>query len=407
MEDSIFYNKVKGTSWDYLYNTIDSISLPIIRLSYPGLNIIHINQKANQDIYESRNYCGSMENSDENNAEMILDFKSEEFKRCMEEMQQTREAVYLREKKIKKGEKITCVNIMYQPVKNSEGRIEELLVILLDITPYIEKIGVLEELIKDQERFFNFISHEFKTPLTVISSAVQVMKSVCRNELSDLMKGFISQIQRSTYQQIRLVNNLLDITRSESGYMRVHKRNVDIISVTKSLTDSVSLFAKEKGVLLEYLPSFASKIISLDDEKYERILLNLLSNAIKFTPRDKHVYISIYRKRNKVYVEVKDEGIGIPLNKQHVIFDRYRQVENEYIRTSQGTGIGLSLVKQLIKLLDGKISLSSECGKGSTFTIALPDIRSDEDESSNLKQSAEDDRIIQAANIEFSSIYLD
>lgn len=269
----------------------------------------------------------------------------------------------------------------------------------------IEKKEALEKVLEMKDEFLSTVSHEFKTPLTVIYSAVQTMETVCKDEMSDKIKWFISKIRQNTLRQIKLVNNLLDITRINSGHVKVHKRNMDIEAMTRAIVDSVSTYVKQKGIKLEFFSSLKSKIIALDDEKYERILLNLLSNAIKFTPQDKSVYIIISQKKDKVSIAIRDEGIGIPEDKQELIFEHFGQVDSSLTRKVEGTGIGLSLVKLLVNALGGDITLESEYGKGSTFTLTLPWETVPPDEAGTGSDEYTDNRLAQAIDIEFADLY--
>lgn len=302
----------------------------------------------------------------------------------------------------------------------SENREVKYIIVLLEdmtervvnkesINKHVEKIAKqkedLENILTKKDEFFSFISHEFKTPLTVISSAIQAMEVVCKNELSEKAKGYINKIRQNSLRQLRLVNNLLDFSKSESGFMKINKRNMDIVSLTKVITESISLYAKEKGIVVKFSTLFVKKIIAIDDEKYERILLNLLSNAIKFTPSGKYIHVKVSKRNRKVCIEVEDEGIGILKEKQEIIFERFGQVDNSLTRKTEGTGIGLSLVKLLVKAHEGEIAVHSEEGKGSTFTILLPAVKTLEGTLDGFKEIT-DNRLIQAIAIEFSDIYL-
>ena len=269
----------------------------------------------------------------------------------------------------------------------------------------IKKNKELENMIKLKDEFFSMVSHDFKTPLTVINSAVQAIELFCKNEMSPTLQRFIIKIKQNSFRQLRLVNNLLDISRLDSGVIKVDKKNIDIISLTKSIVESVQLYADQKGVNLFFASSLKEKRVGLDEEKYERILLNLLSNAIKFTPKGKFITVSLLLKRGKICVQVKDEGVGIPADKQKLIFERFGQVGNAHTRQGEGTGIGLSLVKLLVEALGGSISVKSRTGKGSTFSILLPANRVKENEAGKSLQETPSTRIIQATTIEFSDIY--
>jgi Signal transduction histidine kinase len=229
-----------------------------------------------------------------------------------------------------------------------------------------------ENALKIREDFMYTISHEFKTPLNVIYSAVQVMELVFQDDIPNNVKKYIKSIKQNTFRQMKLVNNLLDLTKIESGYMEIFEKSVDIMNLTELIVQSVYVYADQKKVKINFMPFIKNKIVVLDEGKYERILLNLISNAIKFTPEGKSIYIKISEKNNDIKIEIIDEGVGIPKEKQKFIFKRFVQVDNTLTRKVEGTGIGLSIVKLLISLLEWEISLDSQEGIGSNFTITIP-----------------------------------
>lgn len=269
----------------------------------------------------------------------------------------------------------------------------------------LEENDELERTLSNQEKFFSFISHEFKTPLTVTMSAVQAIELICKNELSDIAKKYIKKIYQSSLQQVRLVNNLLDITRADAGYLKVNKKNMDIVRMTKLIIKSILVYANEKNVNIECSSSSKEIYLGIDDEKYERILLNLLSNAIKFSPIKGNIYVDIEENDGLVSITVKDEGPGIPEDKQKVIFERFGQVNNSLTRESEGTGIGLYIVNLLVNALGGEIKLESKLGQGSAFKVVLPiEIVEEED---ILKGNLMDDGLVRTVNVEFSNVYFD
>lgn len=161
-----------------------------------------------------------------------------------------------------------------------------------------------------------------------------------------------------------------------------------------------------KSIDVTFVSLIEKKIIGIDDEKYERILLNLLSNATKFTPEGKPIIVTLSSIDDKICVEVKDKGIGIPEDKANIIFERFGQVDSSLSRQAEGAGIGLSLVKKFIEALGGSISVKSELGKGSTFTILLPSETIIEDYMDKEVVNLLDNRLVQNTKIEFSDIYL-
>lgn len=269
-----------------------------------------------------------------------------------------------------------------------------------------EKYEVLQNVLKMKDEFLYTISHEFKTPLTVINSTIQTMEAICKNEISEKLRGYHAKIKQNTFRQIRLVRNLLDITKIESDHTRLNMKNHDIVLLTRVIIDSVKLYALQKGIELKLSTSMKKKQIALDDEKYERILLNLLSNAIKFTPKDKSITVKIFGISNKVCIQIIDTGVGIPGDKLETIFERFGQVDSSLTRQAEGTGIGLSLVKMLSTVLGGEIHVESEEGKGSTFTLFLPDKKIRKGGTVKEIQQINERRIQSAIAVECSDIYI-
>lgn len=266
---------------------------------------------------------------------------------------------------------------------------------------------ILENAIKMKDEFLTTITHEFKTPITVINAALQTIESLYDSQVSDNLKKHLQTIRTNSYRQLRLVNNLLDITKYNAGHFKVNKRNLDIVFLTNAIINSVYPYARQKGVELRFTTNVECKVMAIDEEKYERILLNLLSNAIKFTPKEKSIYIDITCKNRKAVLSIKDEGVGIPQNKQKVIFERFGQADCSLSRQAEGTGIGLSLVKTLVEGMGGTITVASKVGTGSTFTVILPitKLRNKKSETGSL--NLQDNRVMQSAAIEFSDIYME
>jgi len=195
-----------------------------------------------------------------------------------------------------------------------------------------EKSEALEKSLEMKDEFLSIISHEFRTPLNVINSAVQAMSCICGNELSDKAKGYMKMIRQNAFRQLRLVNDIVDITRINSGHVNIHKKNMDIVFLTKAITESVYAYAAQKSITLTFITSLGKKVIAIDEEKYERIILNLLSNAIKFTPEGASIIVNLRSTKGSICIEVKDSGIGIPKDKLDVIFERFGQVDSSLSR---------------------------------------------------------------------------
>jgi PAS domain S-box-containing protein len=329
--------------------------------------------------------------------------------------------------KVERPDKTLFFSMSGNPIYDEHGEIAAAIICCRDITEEIENEDLIylqqEQLLKAEkeknealivaiemkDEFLSIISHEFKTPLTVINSAIQAMELICKDELSVKGKDFVKKIKQNAFRQLRLVNNLLDITRANAGHIKLHKSSVDIVFFTKSIVDSVNIYALQKGIEIEYTASMKKKLVYLDEEKYERIILNLISNAIKFTPRGRSITVSVFtkviKKRSNICIKIADTGVGIPEDKQSLIFERFGQVDSSLTRQAEGTGIGLSLVKKFVEAHGGEIQVDSEIGRGSTFTILLPIKKECEQIEAKKFQEFKDNRLIQSAAIEFSDIY--
>lgn len=264
-----------------------------------------------------------------------------------------------------------------------------------------------------QSEFFANLSHEFKTPLNVLYSSLQLMNLVLNNsseknskETNEKMKTYVVNMKQNCFRLIRLVNNLIDITKLDSGYFDLSYKNENIVEIVENITSSVVEFIESKGLTLIFDTEIEEKLMACDCYKIERILLNLISNSIKFTPKGGSIFVNIYDKTDFVIISVKDTGVGIPEDKQDIIFQRFRQIDKSLTRKSEGSGIGLSIVKSLVEIMDGKITVQSEVGKGSEFIIKLPVKLIEESTSEASKEAAcTSENKVESIQIEFSDIY--
>jgi PAS domain S-box-containing protein len=262
------------------------------------------------------------------------------------------------------------------------------------------------DLMKDE--FFATISHELKTPLNIILGVVQLIdKLYCGNEsivYNEKLNTYTKISKQNCYRLLKLINNLIDITKIDSGFMNLNLENHNIINIVEDITMSIAEYVGSKGIKLVFDTEVEEKILAFDADKLERIMLNLFSNAIKFTKSGGSIYVNIFDRKDKVIISVKDTGIGIPDYMREQIFDRFRQVDSSLSRQAEGSGIGLALVKSIIELHNGKIELISKIGKGSEFIIELPVTLLEEDISQNKKESFIQSKV-ERISIEFSDIY--
>jgi signal transduction histidine kinase/DNA-binding response OmpR family regulator/ligand-binding sensor domain-containing protein len=236
----------------------------------------------------------------------------------------------------------------------------------------------VKELDTVKTQLYTNITHEFRTPLTVILGMAQQVKS---NPSVHLQNG-VDMIIRNGQSLLNLVNEMLDLSKLETGKMQLQLINGDIINFLRYVVESFHSLAESQKKQLHFLAEMDALHMAYDPEKIRQIVANLLSNALKFTPEKGNIYIRVSENivqhdTNKavLIIKVKDTGIGIPESQLLHIFDRFYQLDNSHTRKTEGTGIGLALTKELVKLMEGEITVKSPptgANKGSEFTVALP-----------------------------------
>lgn len=256
-----------------------------------------------------------------------------------------------------------------------------------------------------RNEFFGNISHEFKTPLNIILGIVQLIdKNI---ELDNISKEnlirHVDIMKQNSYRLLRLVNNLIDISRIDIGYYNLQPSNYNIVKVIEDITLSIAEYVKHKKINMIFNTDVEEITLACDPDKIERVILNLLSNAIKYTDDNGDIYVSLNKVNEDVVVSVKDSGVGIPNDKLELIFDRFGQANDILSRRCEGSGIGLSIVKSIVEMHGGKIEVFSEIGKGSEFVFNIP-IKILEEENVILTCDNKDYHV-EKCNIEFSDIY--
>jgi signal transduction histidine kinase len=230
----------------------------------------------------------------------------------------------------------------------------------------------LVEMDRIKSRFFANISHELRTPLTLLLAPLQTLIQERRSALEPEMRQLLPIMQSNGMRLLRLINDLLDLVRLESGKMEVKRERVAIEAFLFGLANAVRKSAEDRGVRLEVISDPAISTVLTDSDKLERILLNLLFNALKFTPAGGKVEVKAKRENGVLVLEVSDTGTGISEEQLPFIFDRFWQADTSSQRKYGGVGIGLALVKELVEIQDGKVTVTSTVGKGTEFTVRLP-----------------------------------
>ncbi|MBC8319830.1 MAG: response regulator [Bacteroidetes bacterium] len=239
---------------------------------------------------------------------------------------------------------------------------------------YLEK-EKLSELASMKSRFFANVSHEFRTPLTLILGPLRNLK---KEVVSDKGKKDLSIIQRNSIRLQQLINQLLNLSKLESGKMKLQVQKLDVIQLVNRYTQNFESLATQKKIILKYLHDEDAIFVWIDTDKIEKILYNLLSNAFKFTPKGGSITIRISMaakdniNKKEVHISISDTGMGIRKDQLPHVFDRFYQASASHKSDLEGSGIGLALAKELVELHHGKISVSSQEGIGSVFNIFLP-----------------------------------
>lgn len=261
---------------------------------------------------------------------------------------------------------------------------------------------------KRKAEFFSNISHELKTPLNVIMGTQQLIDNrLSRGNISEVLRDrekYKDIINKNCFRLLRLINNLIDISKIDAGHYEVELVNCELVCFLEDIVQSVASYAESKQVQMLFQTNVQRRFMAFDCDKLERAILNLLSNAIKFTSPGGSIEVCICDKLDTVEISVKDTGIGIPQDMLDIIFERYKQLDYSLHGSMQGSGIGLSIVKSIVEQHLGTIVVTSEYLKGSQFTIALPVMLVDAGESKGPKCSQRTDSYI---NIELSGAISD
>ena len=254
----------------------------------------------------------------------------------------------------------------YEDFKNIEKAKSKIEITLNELKIAQAKLKELDQL---KSRFFANISHEFRTPLTLILGQIE---SVMSENIEVKEKGKLQIANRNARRLLTLINQLLDLSKLEAGSMELKAEQHNIVSFLKSLFYSFESLAESQKIILKFESEYENIPVLFDEDKMEKIFYNLISNALKFVSSEGEIKVILKIINSNVQIRIKDTGIGIPSSRLPHIFDRFYQVDDSSTRKHEGTGIGLALTKELIELHKGSISVKSKQGKGSEFIIILP-----------------------------------
>ena len=228
---------------------------------------------------------------------------------------------------------------------------------------------------KNKNKYFVNLSHELRTPLNVISSTLQLIQEYNKKE-QGIDKNKIEYhtyvMKRNTNRLLNLINNIIDNSKIEHGNYRLNIKDENIVYIVEESVLTLKDYIEEKGINLIIDPEIEEKIIECDREEIERCIVNLVNNAYKFTKSGGTIEVIIKDLYNEVEISVIDTGIGIDKDYQKFIFDRFNQVVDAQSEVKGGSGLGLTITKNIVEMHNGNISVESELNKGSKFTITLP-----------------------------------
>ena len=259
-----------------------------------------------------------------------------------------------------------------------------------------------EEASNIKTHFISNISHELKTPINVIMSAIQLINYNTKESPSySKNKNTLAIIDDNCKRLLRLINNLIDVQKHELDDTKLNLSAVNVVNLIEMLVTSVVPYAESKNLNLIFDTNKEDVILKVDSDKLERIILNLLSNAIKFSKPNGEIKVTLSFE-DCLYISVTDNGIGIAQENLNKIFDKFTQLDTSFSRKNEGSGIGLSIVKSFVLLHNGKISVKSELNKGTSFLIELPLT-----ETSNIEtEDVSYDNLSENVKIELSDIYI-
>lgn len=273
-----------------------------------------------------------------------------------------------------KDGKSRWVGVSYTPIFNDKGEIEQIVSVTRDIT-------AIKELEKAKSEFVSVASHELRTPLTVINGYLSLLLSgdlgsLENEKAQNTFLSVLAKVHLETQRLTKLVEELLNVSRIEEGNLKLIFRKLPVVDILEQTTDEFKPIAAMKGIRLKLENKVKENgrnvYISGDPGKFKQILFNLLDNAVKFTESGGEIVTECVSKSGRLYISVRDTGVGIPQSMLPRVFEKFQQVSGSYLKENKGTGLGLFIVKSLVELHKGKIWVRSTPGKGTEFKLELP-----------------------------------
>lgn len=280
----------------------------------------------------------------------------------------------------------------------------------IDSLSKAELIKVVQDLRKRgnlQEEFLLNISHDLRSPINVILSILQCFKYEDESDVNKIdaskRKEYRDIMRRNSLKIVKLIDNLIDVSKLEKNYFTLNKYNVEIINLIESTVTSIEKYAEQKNINIIFDTNMEECMCAVDPEAIDRIMMNLLSNAIKFSEANKNILVNVTVNEETINISVKDSGMGIKKEDQKIIFNRFIQAKSGEKSEFKGSGIGLDLVSYLCRAHGGDIKLFSNYGEGSNFIVTLPRVLVEVDNNDCMFKRRSR---IEQLEVEFSDIYL-
>jgi signal transduction histidine kinase len=225
---------------------------------------------------------------------------------------------------------------------------------------------------RSKAEFLTVMSHELRTPLNSIGGYVDLLEMELRGPLTDAQKSDLARIKRSQHHLLGIINDILNFTRLEATEVKFDIIDVPLRALIGDLDAVVSSLAHAKSIAYRCDSPPANVYARTDADKLRQIMINLLSNAVKFTPEGGRIRLSCTVLEKSVSIHVKDNGPGIPHDKQEAVFQPFVQLDQGLTRTTEGTGLGLAISRGLARGMGGDVQVRSDVGVGSVFTVTIP-----------------------------------
>ena len=280
---------------------------------------------------------------------------------------------------LKTLKKDSIVDCSIQLLKSEEEE-SQILVSYIDMSETIKLQSEIEaHKINDVKRseFISTLSHELKTPLNIFYSIIQLLdktEAIGIKEFKEAYDKYSGSLKLNSKRMLRLINNIVDSTRIDTGDLKAEFGNYEVVSIVEDIVMSIVPFAQSKNISVEFDTNIEEHFIKCDPVMIEKIVLNLVSNSIKYTKGKGSIKVDLMLKDDILEMDFKDTGIGIPYELKDKIFHRFSRVDSSLRRSNEGSGIGLNIVKSMIEVHNGSISVDSVLNEGSVFKVKLPNV---------------------------------